>query len=62
VGGQVCADDIVRAGWPLQFYEESGLAYRSVFSLSKLSLDLGIWVLLSGTVGWMFKLRIKQNP
>lgn len=35
-----CSDDIVRAGWPLQFYEQGGLAYRSAFDAASLLVDV----------------------
>lgn len=53
-GRDACADDIARLGWPLQFYEEGGLAYRMSFRPLILSLDLGIAALLSIVSGWLF--------
>ena len=58
-GRDSCADDIARAGWPVQFYEEGGFAYRAIFSFGKLSLDLGTGILGAGTVGWLFARRKK---
>ena len=37
-----CADDIARAGWPFQFFEEGGFAYHHYFTLSLLLLDIFI--------------------
>jgi ABC-type antimicrobial peptide transport system permease subunit len=54
IGRDACADDIARLGWPLQFYEEGGFAYRFIFNPLTLSLDLGIAVLLSIVSGWLF--------
>ena len=59
--GQVCADDITRAGWPLQFYEEGGFAYRSEFSLSSLLINVGLGVGASAIAGWLYAWR-KNGP
>jgi hypothetical protein len=37
-----CADDIRRAGFPLQFYEEGGFAYHRFFDQGALALDIVI--------------------
>jgi len=58
--GQVCADDIARAGWPLQFYEEGGFAYHRHFNLSFLLINLGIGVAFAFLSGWLF-LRNKKT-
>lgn len=42
-----CADDIHRAGFPLQFYEEGGFAYRNNFDALACGLDLLIGLGLS---------------
>jgi hypothetical protein len=49
----VCADDIARAGWPLQFYEEGGFAYRSTFNLLFLLINVAIAVAFSMILGWI---------
>ena len=49
-----CADDIVRVGWPLDFYENGGFDYRSEFNTPVLLLDLVIGVIAAGAVGWLF--------
>lgn len=58
-GQDACADDIVRAGWPLQFYEEGGFAYRSHFSFGMLAIDLGIALLIGLAIGMIFSRRLK---
>jgi hypothetical protein len=60
-GRDACADDIARAGWPLQFYEEGGFAYRSEFSLSSLFINIGIGLGVSGIAGWFYS-RNKNGP
>ena len=42
-----CYDDIRRAGFPLQFYEEGGLAYRKEFNPLFLGCDIAIGLTLS---------------
>ncbi|MBI5351876.1 MAG: hypothetical protein HZB50_04490 [Chloroflexi bacterium] len=40
LGASPCADDIVRAGFPLVFFEQGGFAFRSIFNLPYLLLDI----------------------
>jgi len=49
---QVCADDIVHAGWPLRFYQEGGFAYHIEFNLPVLLTDLVIGITLASVIGW----------
>lgn len=42
LGTDSCADDIARAGFPLIFFEEGGFAYRSIFNLPYLLLNIFI--------------------
>lgn len=42
LGTDSCADDITRAGFPLIFFEEGGFAFRSIFNLPFLLLDIFI--------------------
>ena len=49
-----CADDIVRAGWPLQFYEEGGFAFRRDFNPLFLWIDITIGVALSLIASWIY--------
>ena len=42
IGMGHCADDITRAGWPLQFFEEGGFAYHRNFNSPNLFLDIFI--------------------
>ena len=52
-----CADNIVRAGFPFQFYEKGGFAYRYEFSTSLLALDLGLAFAFAGVFGWWWAKR-----
>jgi len=49
-----CADDVVRAGWPLAFYEKGGFDYRFEFNTPVLLLDLVIGAIAAGALGWLF--------
>jgi hypothetical protein len=40
-----CSDDIVRAGWPLNFYEDGGVASHSFFSTYVLLQDLAVGII-----------------
>ena len=51
VGMSACADDIRRAGFPLLFWEEGGFAYRRVFSLPSLLIDVGVGLGMGLIVG-----------
>ena len=42
LGADNCADDIARAGLPLIFFEEGGFAFRSIFNLPYLLIDVFI--------------------
>jgi hypothetical protein len=52
LGAAGCADDIRRAGFPLQFWEEGGFAFRQIFSLPALLIDLGLGLAFSVLAGW----------
>jgi len=58
-GRDSCADDIARAGWPLRFFEEGGLAYRSEFQSLPLALDILLGLLFASTIGWFTTRRVK---
>lgn len=64
LGTDFCADDIARAGFPLIFFEQGGFAFRSIFNLPYLLLDLFIgldFAILCGfTARWLFKQRAKE--
>lgn len=60
-GQDACADDITRAGWPLQFYEEGGFAYRNEFNPSSLFINLAAGIGVSGIAGWLYS-RQKNAP
>lgn len=51
-GLSACADDIRRVGFPLQFWEEGGFAFRRVFSLPALLIDIAVGLLLALGAGW----------
>lgn len=53
-GRDACADDITRAGWPLQFYEEGGFAYRSDFNTSFLVINVFTGIGVSLIAGWLY--------
>ena len=53
-GRDLCADDIARAGWPLQFYEDGGFAYRHNFNPFFLLINLGIGLVVGFLAGWFF--------
>lgn len=53
-GRDSCADDIARAGWPLQFYEEGGFAYRHNFNLLFLLVNIAVGVAFSILPGWIY--------
>jgi hypothetical protein len=46
-GLNICYDDIVRLGWPFQFYEDGGFAYHTFFDNSMLIADLLTGALVS---------------
>ncbi len=54
LGSSGCADDTRsgRAGFPLQFWEEGGFAFRRVFSLPALIADVGLGLALAAAAGW----------
>jgi hypothetical protein len=57
LGMDSCADDIARAGFPLIFFEEGGFAFRSIFNLSYLFLDIFIglsFTIICGFIGQRF--------
>jgi hypothetical protein len=61
-GRDGCADDIARAGWPLQFYEEGGFAYRYNFNTLSLMVDIAIGAIFSVTLGWLYSQNKKTAP
>lgn len=50
LGWAACNDDIVRAGWPLKFYEEGGIAFHSFYSSYVLVEDMVIGILGSSVL------------
>jgi len=61
-GRDACADDIARAGWPLQFYEEGGFAYRHNFNMFFLFINIAVCMILAALSGWLFSRRAKPVP
>jgi hypothetical protein len=59
-GFSVCADDIVRMGWPFLFRETGGFAFHEHFSGANLALDIIIGVVFAGAIGLWWAWR-KQN-
>ncbi len=61
LGKDFCADDIVRAGFPLIFFEEGGFAYRIIFNQPYLLLDILIGLGFSIICGFIASLRFNQH-
>ena len=61
-GRDSCADDIARAGWPMRFYEEGGLAYRHNFNPLFLLIDLEIGAAFSIVSAWLLSRNKKTLP
>ncbi len=53
LGMSGCADDIRRAGFPLIFWEEGGFAFRSIFDLGALVLDVVAGLAVRAAGGWL---------
>ncbi len=60
LGTDSCADDIERAGFPLIYFEEGGFAYRSIFNLPYLLLDIFIGFDLAAFSGFIAH-RLKKR-
>src|SRR5262245_40046230 len=61
-GRDACSDDIARAGWPLQFYEEGGFAYRHNFNSLFLLINLGVGLAFAFLSSWFFTRNKKTLP
>jgi len=61
LGTDFCADDIARAGFPLVFFEQGGFAYRSIFNLRTLLLDIFIGLGFAVLCGFITRWLAKQN-
>lgn len=57
IAQSACADDIIRVGFPIVFWEDGGFAYRSVFSASILLIDSSIALFVSIVAGWLWQRR-----
>ena len=60
LGADFCADDIARAGFPLIFFEQGGFAFRSIFNLPYLLLDIFIGLDFSVICGFIARWREKR--
>jgi ABC-type antimicrobial peptide transport system permease subunit len=61
LGADSCADDISRAGFPLVFFEQGGFAYRSIFNLPNLALDIFIGLDFAILCGFIARWNAKRN-
>ena len=61
LGADACADDISRAGFPLVFFEQGGFAYRSIFNLPNLALDIFIGLDFAILCGFIARWNEKRN-
>ena len=61
LGADACADDISRAGFPLVFFEQGGFAYRSIFNLPNLALDIFIGLDFAVLCGFIARWNEKRN-
>lgn len=61
LGAGFCADDISRAGFPLVFFEQGGFAYRSIFNLPNLALDIFIGLDFAILCGFIARWNAKRN-
>lgn len=59
LGADSCADDIARAGFPLIFFEAGGFAFRSIFNLPYLLLDIFIGLNFATLCGFIARWFIK---
>ena len=61
LGADSCADDIARAGFPLVFFEQGGFAFRSIFNLPYLLLDLFIGLDFATISGFLMQWLGKRS-
>jgi hypothetical protein len=61
LGTDFCADDIARAGFPLIFFEEGGFAFRSIFNLPYLLLDIFIGLDFATLCGFIARWNEKRH-
>ena len=62
IGLDACADDIARDGWPLQFSETGGFAFRSNFSPLLLLVDMTVGLGLAILSGWIYSRNKRTLP
>ncbi len=53
LGMSGCADDIRRAGFPWQFWESGGFAFRQYWSWPAFIGDIGLGFLIAVLAGWL---------
>jgi ABC-type antimicrobial peptide transport system permease subunit len=61
LGMSFCSDGIARAGFPLIFFEQGGFAYRSIFNLPSLLLDLVFGLAFAVASGFISLRRLKRQ-
>ncbi len=61
LGMSYCSDGIARAGFPLIFFEQGGFAYRSIFNLPSLLLDIFIGLAFAVLYGYITIQRAKNK-
>ena len=61
LGADSCADDLSRAGFPLVFFEQGGFAYRIIFNLPYLFLDIFIGLGFAAICGFIARWNEKRN-
>src|SRR5690242_6921832 len=60
LGTSGCADDIIRMGLPLQFFEEGGFAFRHNFNVLYLLVDIAIGFGFAWVCGLLTKSALKR--
>jgi hypothetical protein len=60
LGVPFCNDDIRRLGFPLLVWEEGGFAYRNIFDVTALILDIGIGLSACTIMGLIGQLFVKR--
>jgi hypothetical protein len=61
LGMDSCADDIARAGFPLIFFEEGGFAFRSIFNIPYLFLDILTVIVFAALCGFFAQRFFNQR-
>jgi hypothetical protein len=61
LGMDSCADDIARAGFPFIFFEEGGFAFRSIFNIPYLFLDILTVIVFAALCGFIAQRFFNQR-